>query len=99
MTDVFEGPAPDAPEAATSTTRRIAPLVVGVVAVVLAALVWILAGADEPGGASSDSPLLGRPAPASVGMFADGTTFELSRRKGSWVVLNFFTHNCVPCIR
>jgi cytochrome c biogenesis protein CcmG/thiol:disulfide interchange protein DsbE len=29
----------------------------------------------------------------------DGTPFDLSRRKGSWVVLNFFTHNCVPCIR
>ncbi len=32
-------------------------------------------------------------------MFENGNNFELSRRKGSWVVLNFFTHDCVPCIR
>jgi cytochrome c biogenesis protein CcmG, thiol:disulfide interchange protein DsbE len=32
-------------------------------------------------------------------VLADGTPFDLSRRKGSWVVLNFFTHTCVPCIR
>ncbi|NNE11053.1 MAG: TlpA family protein disulfide reductase, partial [Ilumatobacter sp.] len=43
--------------------------------------------------------LLGNPAPPAVGEYADGTPFDLSRRKGSWVVLNFFTHNCVPCIR
>ena len=48
---------------------------------------------------SARSPLLGNPAPGATGQFADGAPFELSRRKGSWVVLNFFTHNCVPCIR
>lgn len=81
------------------SSRRVAPLVVIAVAIGLGALFWILARAHGPEGASSDSPLLGKPAPASVGTFADGTPFELSRRRGSWVVLNFFTHNCVPCIR
>jgi len=66
---------------------------------VMAGLLWMLATADTPGGESAGSPLLGRPAPASSGQFADGSEFDLSRRKGSWVVLNFFTHNCVPCIR
>jgi cytochrome c biogenesis protein CcmG/thiol:disulfide interchange protein DsbE len=47
---------------------------------------------------SAETPLLNRPAPAVTGTFADGTTFDLSRRKGSWVVLNFFRHDCVPCI-
>jgi cytochrome c biogenesis protein CcmG, thiol:disulfide interchange protein DsbE len=28
----------------------------------------------------------------------DGTTFDLARRKGSWVVLNFFDPECVPCV-
>ena len=26
-------------------------------------------------------------------------TFDLSRRKGSWVVLNFFDSTCVPCVQ
>jgi cytochrome c biogenesis protein CcmG/thiol:disulfide interchange protein DsbE len=90
------GEIPDAP---AERRRPIAPLVVGVVALVLAGLFLILISADASEGDSASSPLLGKPAPASVGHFADGTPFELSRRKGSWVVLNFFTHNCVPCIR
>ncbi|NCX31624.1 MAG: TlpA family protein disulfide reductase [Actinobacteria bacterium] len=28
----------------------------------------------------------------------DDQTFDLARRKGSWVVLNFFNSTCVPCI-
>lgn len=96
--DVFDGPA-EAGGDETARPRRVAPLVVGGVAVVLAALFWVILSA---GGSSTDftrSPLLGKPAPASQGEFADGSTFDLSRRKGSWVVLNFFTHNCVPCVR
>ena len=27
----------------------------------------------------------------------DGTPFDLARRKGSWVVLNFFNSTCAPC--
>jgi cytochrome c biogenesis protein CcmG/thiol:disulfide interchange protein DsbE len=80
-------------------SRRVAPLVVGVLAVVAGALFWLLASADANTTASADTPLLDRPAPGAVGSFADGTPFELSRRKGSWVVLNFFTHDCVPCIQ
>jgi cytochrome c biogenesis protein CcmG, thiol:disulfide interchange protein DsbE len=66
---------------------------------VLAGLFVVLAGAEPNAGETSDSPLLGRPAPEATGTLDDGTPFDLSRRKGSWVVLNFFTHNCVPCIR
>jgi cytochrome c biogenesis protein CcmG/thiol:disulfide interchange protein DsbE len=79
--------------------RRVAPIVVGAVALAVVGLMFILVSADSSPGASARSPLLGNPAPSAAGEFADGTTFELSRRKGSWVVLNFFTHNCVPCIR
>jgi len=92
--------APVADDDGTSTRRRrIAPLVVAAVAVVVVGLFFILVSADSPSGASARSPLIGNPAPAATGEFADGSTFDLSRRKGSWVVLNFFTHNCVPCIR
>jgi cytochrome c biogenesis protein CcmG/thiol:disulfide interchange protein DsbE len=80
-------------------TRRIAPWIAGGVAVVLVALFVVLLTAEKNPTESAASPLVGNVAPDSTGVLADGTPFDLSRRKGSWVVLNFFTHNCVPCIR
>jgi cytochrome c biogenesis protein CcmG/thiol:disulfide interchange protein DsbE len=85
--------------AAVPPRRFAAPIVVGAVAVVMVGLFWILASAKTTVDETADSPLLGNPAPAVSGTGADGSTFDLSRRRGSWVVLNFFTHNCVPCIR
>jgi cytochrome c biogenesis protein CcmG/thiol:disulfide interchange protein DsbE len=79
--------------------RRIAPFVVLAVAVVLGGLFVVLAGADAARNETADTQLLDRPAPAASGVLADGTAFDLSRRKGSWVVLNFFTSNCAPCRR
>ncbi len=79
--------------------RAVAPWIALAVAVVLTGLFVVLVGADPDGGSSAKSPLLGRPAPEAVGELDDGTTFDLSRRKGSWVVLNFFTADCVPCIQ
>jgi cytochrome c biogenesis protein CcmG, thiol:disulfide interchange protein DsbE len=99
---VVEVPAADGAADSASESprrRRVAPLVAGAVAVLVVGLFVILVVADASTGESAGSPLLGKPAPAATGEFADGSTFELSRRKGSWVVLNFFTHNCVPCIR
>lgn len=97
--DLVEVPVgePDAP----SRRRRVAPLVVGAIAVVMAALFVVLLGANPRSNDEDDgnTPLLGQVAPDVTGELADGTPFQLSRRKGSWVVLNFFTHNCVPCIR
>jgi cytochrome c biogenesis protein CcmG/thiol:disulfide interchange protein DsbE len=84
---------------APTRRRPIAPFVVAAVAVVLGGLFWILLTADGGPNQTADTPLIDRPAPAATGVFADGRPFELSRRKGSWVVLNFFTHDCVPCIR
>ena len=104
MSDVLDDQAPaDAPAddaAPRSRTRRLAPLIVGVVAVVMVGLIVVLAGASpDDGGTTADSPLIGRPAPEATGTLDDGTSFDLSRRKGSWVVLNFFDPTCVPCIR
>jgi cytochrome c biogenesis protein CcmG/thiol:disulfide interchange protein DsbE len=69
------------------------------VAIVVAGLFVVLLTATGDDGDTADSPLLGRPAPEAVGTYSDGTTFDLARRKGSWVVLNFFTADCVPCIQ
>ncbi len=70
-----------------------------VVAVLVAGLFVVLAGSEPSTNETADTHLLGRPAPAATGELADGDGFDLARRKGSWVVLNFFTSDCVPCIQ
>jgi cytochrome c biogenesis protein CcmG/thiol:disulfide interchange protein DsbE len=87
------------PATATPRRRRLAPLVVLVVAVVVAGLFVVLAGSEPATNETADTHLLGRPAPAATGELGDGDAFDLARRKGSWVVLNFFTSDCVPCIQ
>ncbi len=107
MSDVLDDPAtadvPDGDDTGPSDRgRRLAPLVVGAIAVLMVGLFVVFIGAvgdDSNGGATADSPLIGRPAPEATGTLSDGTAFDLSRRKGSWVVLNFFDPTCVPCIR
>lgn len=77
--------------------RRIAPWIAIAVALVLAGLFIVLAGAKSNETDSAATPLLGKPAPAVEGTTLDGKPWDLSRRKGSWVVLNFFQSTCVPC--
>jgi cytochrome c biogenesis protein CcmG, thiol:disulfide interchange protein DsbE len=97
--DLLDAPPAGDGDGRVRSRRRVAPLVVGGIAVVMVALFWVLLGADPNETESAETPLFGRVAPAATGELADGTPFDLSRRKGSWVVLNFFTHNCVPCVR
>lgn len=102
MSDTVSAPTGDADEVEESQNRsggRLAPFIALGVAVVLIGLVVLFIGADPDGEAqTARSPLLGRPAPEAVGELDDGTPFDLSRRKGSWVVLNFFQSSCIPCI-
>jgi cytochrome c biogenesis protein CcmG, thiol:disulfide interchange protein DsbE len=80
--------------------RRVAPFVALGVIVVLVALFVVLAAADPPGEkVTAESPLIGKPAPVVVSTTIEGDRFDLSRRRGSWVLLNFFNSTCVPCIR
>jgi len=98
MTDTIEPTvAPDAER--PSPGRRLAPWIVLVVAVVMVGLLVVLVGADPDRSETADSPLIGRPAPEAIGTLDDGSTFDLSQRKGSWVVLNFFDPDCIPCIQ
>ena len=107
MSDVLDHSAPaDVPDGDDTSSgdggRRLAPLIAGAIAVVMVGLMVVFVGAvsgDDTGGTNADSPLIGRPAPEATGTLSDGTAFDLSRRKGSWVVLNFFDPTCVPCIR
>ncbi len=80
------------------STRRIAPAVVTIVAVVAAGLLWLLINAPTGETPNADSALIGRPAPSVVTTTMAGEPFDLSRRKGSWVMLNFFQSSCVPCV-
>ena len=69
-----------------------------VAAIIIAAFVVMLLVVDGDSDVGARSPLLGKPAPAVVTTTIDGESFDLARRKGSWVVLNFFNSTCVPCI-
>ncbi len=100
MSDVDElALAADPPSDQPRRRRRVAPIIAGVIALVMVGLLVVLAGADSSRKESADSPLIGRPAPEATGTLDDGTSFDLSRRKGSWVVLNFFDPTCIPCIQ
>lgn len=93
---------PAAPTSPAGPSRkRIAPFIVLAVAAVIGGLFWILAasksGTDDKVGLV-ESPLIDRPAPSVRSSTYDGEPFDLARRKGSWVVVNFFNSRCVPCI-
>lgn len=77
--------------------RRLAPFISLGVAIVVAALFFVLASGDADKPDVTSSFLTGRPAPAVISTTLDGKGFDLSRRKGSWVVLNFFQSTCLPC--
>lgn len=95
------GTSDDADDTNASVTqrRRVAPFIVLAVAVIIGGLFFILIGAKTNEAETADSPLLGRPAPVVKTTTIDGRPFDLQRRKGSWVVLNFFNSTCVPCIQ
>jgi cytochrome c biogenesis protein CcmG/thiol:disulfide interchange protein DsbE len=74
-----------------------APFISLAVAAVVAALFVVLASGKAAKPDVTSSFLLGKPAPAVVSTTLDGKPFDLGRRKGSWVVLNFFQSTCLPC--
>ena len=67
-------------------------------ALVIMAMIVVFIVSDGDTDVGARSPLLGQPAPAVETTTIDDEAFNLGRRKGSWVVLNFFNSTCVPCI-
>lgn len=81
----------------TTSRSRVAPFAALGIAVVVAALFVVLAGAKRNDQESARTALMDQPAPVARGVLDDGTPFDLARRKGSWVVVNFFDSECAPC--
>ena len=77
---------------------KVARLGALIAALVIAALVAVLVVSDGDEEVGARSPLLGQPAPAVLTTTIDDQPFDLARRKGSWIVLNFFNSTCVPCL-
>lgn len=83
----------------TAQTPRHALWVVAPVAVVLALLLLLLA-TQEPG-ANNATVVIGKGelAPPIVATTVNGDEFDLDDQRGRFVVVNFFSTTCVPCIR
>ena len=79
--------------------RRIAPIISVAIAAVMVFFIAILAISSNDKDEAAATPLLMKPAPEITSTTYDGDVFLLSRRRGSWVVLNFFNSTCVPCKR
>ncbi len=97
MTDQLAEVTPN--DTPTNATRRpLAPYLALGLALLITAFVVVLARApkgDAP--ESAATPLLNAAAPNLTGKTINGDTFDLASRRGSWVVLNFFSSTCTPC--
>lgn len=67
-------------------------------AVAVALLVLVLATRDSAFERNASSPILGGLAPQVAGVTVEGQPFDLDQWRGRWVIVNFFSTTCVPCI-
>jgi cytochrome c biogenesis protein CcmG, thiol:disulfide interchange protein DsbE len=81
-----------------ASRRPVAPYLALGLALLIAAFVFLLARAPKgEAPESAATPLLNAAAPNLTGQTINGDTFDLASRRGSWVVLNFFSSTCTPC--
>jgi len=82
--------------ASVARSRR-SSLIAAAVGVVVALFFVVLVVSSPEDRETAASPLLGNPAPVVKSTTLDNAQFDLSRRRGSWVMFNFFNSTCVPC--
>ncbi|MEQ1788648.1 MAG: TlpA disulfide reductase family protein [Acidimicrobiales bacterium] len=85
-------------EVAPAGGPRTALVASGVIAVLVALMVVVLATRDPSTERAAQSPLLGRLAPATAGTTLDGEEVSIDDHRGQWVVVNFFASWCTPCL-
>lgn len=68
------------------------------VAVALGLLVLLLATGDPASKRNNTFQLQGEVAPLIEGSTIDGGWFDIDDERGRWVIVNFFSTSCVPCI-
>ena len=90
-----DAPAPSVPSTPRRTHR--ARWIAGIVLVVGASLVALLATRPPAAATEVATPLLGHEAPALSGTTLSGQPFALGALRGRWVVVNFFASWCPPC--
>lgn len=77
--------------------RRFSLLAAAALAVVVVALVAVLATRSPSSDRRTQSPLLGRIAPATAGTTLAGQQVDIDQYRGRWVFVNFFASWCTPC--
>ncbi len=78
--------------------RRTAVWFVLPVAVAMVLLIILLATGDPASERAQNSTAIGRVTPLIEGEDLDGQWFSIDDHLGQWVVVNFFSTTCVPCI-
>lgn len=77
------------------TVVRVAAVGIGLVAAVLI----VVLATGESGSHRMTTHLVGQPAPPITGTTINGDHWDLDDQRGRWVVVNFFSTTCVPCVR
>ena len=78
--------------------RRTAVWFVLPVAVAMMLLIVLLATGDPASERATNSTAVGNVTPLIEGEDLDGVWFSIDDHLGKWVVVNFFSTTCVPCI-
>ena len=78
--------------------RRTAIWVVLPIAVAMVLLIVLLAAGDPASERAQNSTAIGQVTPLIEGADLDGQWFSIDDHVGKWVVVNFFSTTCVPCI-
>jgi cytochrome c biogenesis protein CcmG/thiol:disulfide interchange protein DsbE len=78
--------------------RRTAVWIVLPIAVAMALFVILLATRDPAAERAQNSTAIGQITPLIEGEDLDGQWFDIDEHRGKWVVVNFFSTTCIPCI-